>query len=623
LLGKYVNATNGSLTLVFHSDGSVDLDGFTAEITCIYPCQEFSIDLSGDLLDYFNSESNTYDICAGSQIQLSAIGNYPNNDLNYSQTDENVSWKWEVTSINILDTMEGIGLSTIDYTFDTPGGYMIKILATDSNNCIFQTERFIVRTSLVPSLSFDIPDQNTCLGTEFELNGLFTPSIFYWEQLNSNFEEICFADEVGIWQSSCFNISALSNLSYIESADDIESICLNIEHSYIGDLDIVIECPSGQSVSLFEQACGNTCFGEPNHNDDCVPGVGMDYCWTMDAYNQISENSNPGNSLVEGNYLPFESFDGLVGCPVDGEWCLRILDNLGLDDGTVFFVDVNFAGGTISDNDSIWVYANSFDISSESTDIYWSGENVIATDTGNAIAIPEEAGEYEYTFTVIDNWGCLYDTALNVTVLELDDTICGFLCDNETITSLEGVINDGSGDDYLSQNDANCSWLISPETKSNGLIVLHWNYFEVYENDTVKIFNGADENSPLIGEYTEGSELPSSMLTFGHEAYITYATDSEDRSPGWEISYQSTLVNLDNTDAIEPYLFPNPASNKLSIYGINQTCELSIFDHVGAEYLSIPKFENGEVDISNLTTGLYLVKISSDSEVKILRFLKE
>lgn len=623
LMGKTIEATNGALTIVFQSDNSVVNTGFAADISCFYPCQDYSIEIVSTFPEITNEDSAWVDICQGEQISFFANGTFPQNELNYLQNNENLNWLWIFKKGDVSNFIEGVGLPNINYTFTEPGGYFVKLLATDPNGCLAYANEIRVRTSLPPDFSNMISPSDICIGEEIELNGSFTQDTFSLEASFSNFEAVCFEDIIDIWQTTCFSIFSNLKSSYISSGDDIESICINFEHSYLGDLDIELECPNGQVIRLFDQACGSTYFGEPDQNDNCVPGIGQDYCWKMDAASLMSDNCSSGNTLAGGDYLPYESFDGLVGCPIEGDWCLNIMDNIGIDDGTVFDFDINLSSDVFSGGYLMWQYSNTYDTSAESTDIYWSGENVDATSIGNAIVIPEEPGEFEYTFNVIDNWGCSYDTSFNITVYSADDTICGFFCAIETITDLEGVINDGSSDEYFSQNDANCSWLIAPGTKSDGLIVFQWNYFEVYENDTVKIYNGVDENSPLIGAYTEGSELPSSMLTFGHQAYITYTTDSVNRSPGWELTYQSTLVDIDDTDAIEPYLFPNPANNKLSIHGISNICELSIFDHVGAEYLSISKFEGGDIDISNLAPGVYIVKLNCDSGSKTLKFVKE
>ena len=86
--------------------------------------------------------------------------------------------------------------------------------------------------------------------------------------------EVCFEDVVGVDQEACFSHNAFAPGQFITAATDVESICMNMEHSYMGDLDIWIECPNGQTCNLFEQACSGTYFGVPDQADDCNPGTG-------------------------------------------------------------------------------------------------------------------------------------------------------------------------------------------------------------------------------------------------------------------------------------------------------------------------------------------------------------
>lgn len=125
----------------------------------------------------------------------------------------------------------------------------------------------------------------------------------------------------------------------IISPYDIISLCVDMEHSYLGDLNISIECPNGQSIVLKPYpGGGGTFMGEPIDNDsDLNPGIGYDYCWTPNPeFGTMLEMADTVQTLPPGSYAPEESFANLIGCPLNGFWTITITDNLSVDNGYVF-----------------------------------------------------------------------------------------------------------------------------------------------------------------------------------------------------------------------------------------------------------------------------------------------
>jgi len=54
----------------------------------------------------------------------------------------------------------------------------------------------------------------------------------------------------------------------------------------------------------------------------------------------------------------------------------------------------------------------------------------------------------------------------------------------------------------------------------------------------VRIYDGADETAPLLGEYS-GSEIPETIYSIGNEVLITFTTDDEVEATGWMLSYKA------------------------------------------------------------------------------------
>ena len=167
-------------------------------------------------------------------------------------------------------------------------------------------------------------------------------------------------DGSGIDYTSTLTHTVFGAGDTIQNASDISSICMNVEHSYIGDLTIKIECPSGKQAllaNLFNSGAGgsgNTFLGEALDDQSSSPGTGWNYCFsesalwgTLDSEN-INQNWDtstitPGNNiLASGLFQLDESLDSLVGCPLNGDWSIIITDNMVMDDGYIFSWQLNF-----------------------------------------------------------------------------------------------------------------------------------------------------------------------------------------------------------------------------------------------------------------------------------------
>ncbi|MCP4444668.1 MAG: hypothetical protein GY811_04885 [Myxococcales bacterium] len=152
------------------------------------------------------------------------------------------------------------------------------------------------------------------------------------------------------------------------SADGFVSACVNMEHSWLRDLQIEMICPSGELVVL-QQFLGTegdeVYMGVPNDSDgvDPTPGTGAEYCWVANAANEPMlewANNNPSSSFFEpltlpaGDYRPNSSYNDLIGCTLNGDWKIRATDDWGIDNGYIFEWKVTFSESIIPDCDE-WI----------------------------------------------------------------------------------------------------------------------------------------------------------------------------------------------------------------------------------------------------------------------------
>ena len=472
-----IQTRGNCVTITWSCDTSVSRSGFELSIRCGIACQDYNVAITPDL--QYDATVDAYLGCPGDRI--SAQIDFPNNNVDYEQTIDNTMFSWTAMGNNGMQVFSGLGLNEL---LDlAPGIYFYTLTTSDVNLCQVISNTVMVYVSVPPS--FEVPDVPTliCSGTEVELHGGIEPPAEWQMPIVSTYnEQHCFDDDhTDEEQYSCFYFTDYPS-AIISSASDIESVGINIEHSYMGDLDIYLQCPNGQRTTLFQQSCGSGFLGEPvdTHTDgvnSCndgpeYVGIGYDYYWTEgENLGMISENC-PGTTttLPSGYYQPNGSFRSMIGCPVNGEWCVVFIDHLNQDDGTVFSVDINFTENFIPVEDSTISFQNTY-----GNEMWWEGNNLqtsgLSTDN---IATPTVPGISVYTFHATDNFGCTFDTTIYVTMYEMptasflmneEDTVaCGLTFDRlQADDSFNGYWYEGASSALFGDDNSMAS---NPQTSA-------------------------------------------------------------------------------------------------------------------------------------------------------------
>jgi subtilisin-like proprotein convertase family protein len=177
-------------------------------------------------------------------------------------------------------------------------------------------------------------------------------------------------DGNGVTYTTQIPIAGFAPGETIDSLSQINTICATMEHSYLGDLELKIIAPTGQSVVLKQYPGGGSCdLGEPIATaavDGAAsstltdPGTGYQYCWnsTPTYVTMVGESNNftrnytdaqghnyTDNYLPQGSYESFDPISNLLGATMNGNWTMEITDNLGLDNGYVFEWNISLVGG--------------------------------------------------------------------------------------------------------------------------------------------------------------------------------------------------------------------------------------------------------------------------------------
>ena len=442
---------SGCLTVVFISNNSNQGSGWLANVQCGNQFQPFIPHLeayiNGQGTNALNPlDSGFVDICFGDSILFIARPLFPysfeSTGFGYSQNvNSSIDFFWDVT--------DGVTYPDNDSIWFTPparAGYLVDLLLTDAFPQI-ERLRCKVRVSQLPSFAGTMPlDDVICLGESTSLIGGVTISDTVGVtipqgtfNLGGNFAGLTYLpDGSGQQYQAPIQIGGFPFGSTIQNAQSLNQVCITMEHSYLGDLEIWLQCPSGVIVPLVNSygagaipggnSGGGTFLG---HAIDDVggggPGIGWEYCFSsvfnttgtmMGTYpgNTIPVTAqaplSAGNSINPNNtYSPETTFANFSGCPVNGTWTIFVQDNLGIDDGYIFewglYFDASYFPG-------IGNYQNTVQSS------FWSPDpTIISSQNDTLITVqPSTAGVSGYTFNIVDNFGCPYDTTINITVLD-------------------------------------------------------------------------------------------------------------------------------------------------------------------------------------------------------------
>ena len=153
------------------------------------------------------------------------------------------------------------------------------------------------------------------------------------------------------------NFTGFSQGQTLNDVSKLLGVCVNMEHSWMRDLVIYAQCPNGTRVMLSDfvgHTGGEVFVGQPNDFDEGapVPGVGWDYCWTPTAVNQpwipYADATGVGQ-LPAGDYQSSQPLSAFVGCPLNGNWTIRVEDRWGIDNGFIFQWSVKFDPSIVED----------------------------------------------------------------------------------------------------------------------------------------------------------------------------------------------------------------------------------------------------------------------------------
>ncbi|HMP12281.1 MAG TPA: proprotein convertase P-domain-containing protein [Saprospiraceae bacterium] len=421
---------SGCITVRFRSGQLSVGGGWSADISCTQACQTIEPVLVSANPLVSPVDTGWMDVCPGQRIFLTARGNYPQNGTLYQHSDLNSTFRWEFG-----DGSRAVG-PNVSHVFRESGGYVVRLTIQDSRGCTntqFLNQRVRVSAPPVFLIGDNLPGE-ICAGDTVALNATINrldpafavstiPRELSFQTGAVRSDSLALPDGTGASYRTSVTFSNFSPGQVLTRMEDLESICVNIEHSWMRDLEIELICPNGQRITLHEfggRSGGEVYLGEPVDFDGTnpTPGKGYDYCWVDNAQRTWLEYANQfrPRTLPAGDYRPYQSFSNLVGCPLNGEWTIRVQDLWAIDNGFIFSWGVNFNANLFPELEKFTpglVRAS------------WQQAPSIFSFSSNDIqATPQNAGSAAYRFLVTDSFGCNYDTVVNVNVLPLTHPNC-------------------------------------------------------------------------------------------------------------------------------------------------------------------------------------------------------
>lgn len=201
-------------------------------------------------------------LCIGDGVIFHGHGDYTYNYGYYTPSDATTYFRWDMGYEN--DTIVGNGVTEVQYgAYQTTGCYDVRLDLVDEFGCFNTVMTSIkVRTALNPIKTI-FTLQEICnsdslavnMGYDGEDATLTLKRIETSDEISKTFEvrtfipDGCNCGAVSYYEAPV-EFTEFPNSRYVTSAKDICSLCINMEHSFLGDFFMTLVCPTGQEAII-------------------------------------------------------------------------------------------------------------------------------------------------------------------------------------------------------------------------------------------------------------------------------------------------------------------------------------------------------------------------------------
>lgn len=177
----------------------------------------------------------------------------------------------------------------------------------------------------------------------------------------------CVASECHASYTSTLNFIGFPDGATLTDPSKLLKICVNMEHSWLRDLQMDLIAPNGNVFLLDKWYDRDTLeeiyLGNANDSDTesmPVPGTGMEYCWTPAGAAEMIDHTNgaaaptmmmvSGHEILSpGDYKSTTPWSALAGTPLNGMWTMRVTDLWAIDNGFMFKWSIAFDPTLVQD----------------------------------------------------------------------------------------------------------------------------------------------------------------------------------------------------------------------------------------------------------------------------------
>lgn len=455
---------DGSLYVQFTS-GAQNEAGWHATVTCRAPCQSYLVQINPALTSKPIVDDIYMNVCRDSCITFAAEAVFLQNNINYSQSQANTQFIWRF-GYSQIDTQQ-----VVVQCFDQVRGWDYTLYAIDTMAC-FPNSMFKGRVRVADNpIRGTPPLPDACSGGSYNVYvGNDPQATIEVTTVGANITGILSEADIvflpdgnGTSGSTiCYNSDILFDIfdpgQLLTNINHLLGVKVAMEHSYLGDLSIKLTCPSGASTILKAYNYGNPIPTGPVYNacsmgggginlgcaldasigNPCylTPGIGWDYefrpgastcfgaggstvgynytdpcgqIWTGPSLSPSTPNLYTNTPTAAEFYGTYESLGNLLNCPLNGNWRITVCDHLKVDNGYIFNWSLALDPSIIPVG---WDYSVNVD------SVIWHGGNISPTSRTSAIIDLGQAGNFVYNVTIIDEYGCEYDTSFTVSVVQ-------------------------------------------------------------------------------------------------------------------------------------------------------------------------------------------------------------
>ena len=369
-------------------------------------------------------------------------------------------------------------------------------------------------------------------------------------------------------------------------------VTLNVDHSYLSDLTITLESPSGTEVVLISSSCGSSRDLVATFDDDAAP---------------FSCSNNPA---ISGTVRPIGSLAAFNGESAFGEWTLTIQDAFDVDGGVlnVFDLELCLEGNILPDSDGDGIF--------DSDDLCPNTPPGSEVDTDGCPVFRFASDNFRIA---LESESCISANDASITIVA-----------TEALTYTAELIGPGtnSTDDFTT--DFNWSNLSAGDytlciTATDGSNTYEEQCFELVlsEPELLSVFSTVSPDGNVVTLNLRGGDLytiefnGTSQLVQGPEIQLSLKTGLNtlkvSTTQSCQGSYEETFFTSGN-----PLIYPNPFTDQLAITlpNADEITEFSIFDYEGRLVRrSLNRQHNGEVSMrfDGLPSGIYFIRIEASS----------